>query len=90
MGNARPEGVVRDVAAKVDRLGVGEELEEGEEVEKTAGRCGGEGREEGGGMEGGPGEKEAGGTVQSGNGGEGFSVFNTAREVRELVRVLSC
>ena len=33
---------------------------------------------------------ESAGTLQSGTVRAGFSVFNTAREVRELVRVLSC
>ena len=72
------------------QTGVVSFLLEREDVEKTAARLSRQGFALRAGLHCAPLAHESAGTLQSGTVRAGFSVFNTAREVRELVRVLSC
>ena len=72
------------------QTGVVSFLLEREDVEKTAARLSRQGFALRAGLHCAPLAHESAGTLQSGTVRAGFSVFNTAREVRELVRGLSC
>ena len=72
------------------QTGVVSFLLEREDVEKTAARLSRQGFALRAGLHCAPLAHESAGTLQSGTVRAGFSVFNTAREVRELVRALSC
>ena len=72
------------------QTGVVSFLLEREDVEKTAARLSRQDFALRAGLHCAPLAHESAGTLQSGTVRAGFSVFNTAREVRELVRVLTC